>query len=126
MAETYTIEPADEEVPIDPELLHELRELLRKDKDLNIGVRLKERPPAPGEQGALPVALEIISAATPLGTAFAGVLIAWMNNRNVRIKIRRKGDDYSVQLNVPGNVKDAERLIETLGKGNGLKPDHGA
>jgi hypothetical protein len=126
MAETFTIESADDDVPIDPRLLRELRDLLRDDEDLDIGVSMKDRPPAPGEQGAIPVALEIVSAATPLGTAFAGVLIAWMNNRNVRIKIRRKGDDYSVQLNVPGNVKDAERLIETLEKGYGVKPGRGA
>lgn len=121
MAETYTIESADND-PIDPELMHELRGLLRKDRDLSLGVRLKERPPAPGEQGA-PVALEIISAATPLGTAFAGVLIAWINSRKVRIKLGYR--DASVEISAPGNVEDAERLIANL-TGNGAKPDDGA
>jgi hypothetical protein len=111
MTETYTIEPANDSVPIDPDLLRELRDLLREDEDLDVGVRLKDRQPAPGEQGALPVALEIISAATPLGTAFAGVLAHWINTRKVRIKVRC-GDD-SVELSA-GNVKDAERLIAEL------------
>jgi hypothetical protein len=111
MAESYTIESADDGVPIDPEFLRELRDMLRKDKDLHLGVRLKDRPPAPGEQGALPVALEIVSAATPLGTAFAGVLMHWVNTRKVRIKVRRGHD--SVELRA-GNVKDAERLIAKL------------
>jgi hypothetical protein len=111
MAETYTIESADGSVPIDPRLLRELRDLLREDEDLDLGVRLKDRQPAPGEQGAIPVALEIVSAATPLGTAFAGVLVHWINTRKVRIKVRR-GDD-SVELSA-GNVKDAEQLIAKL------------
>jgi len=111
MAETYTIESTDGSVPIDPRLLRELRDLLRADEDLDLGVRLKDRQPAPGEQGAIPVALEIVSAATPLGTAFAGVLVHWINTRKVRIKVRR-GDD-SVELSA-GNVKDAEQLIAKL------------
>jgi hypothetical protein len=111
MTETYTIESANDSVPIDPRLLRELRDLLREDEDLDLGVRLKDRQPAPGEQGAIPVALEIVSAAMPLGTAFAGVLVHWINTRKVRIKVRR-GDD-SVELSA-GNVRDAERLIAKL------------
>ena len=114
MAETYTIESADGNIPLDPRLLRELRDLLREDEDLDIGVSLKDRPPAPGEQGALPVALELVSAATPLGTAFAGVLAHWINTRKVRIKLRR--GDESVEISA-GNVHDAERLIATLRQG---------
>lgn len=111
MTETYTIEPANDSVPIDPRILRELRDLLREDEDLDLGVRLKDRQPAPGEQGAIPVALEIISTATPLGTAFAGVLMHWINTRKVRIKVRRGGDSVEISA---GNVKDAERLIAEL------------
>ena len=111
MTETYTIEPANDSVPIDPDLLRELRDLLREDEDLDVGVRLKDRPPAPGEQGALPVALEIVSAGTPLGTAFAGVLAHWINTRKVRIKVRRGGESVEISA---GNVQDAERLIAKL------------
>jgi hypothetical protein len=111
MAKTYTIETADDAAPIDPSLLRELRDLLREDDDLDLGVSLKDRPPAPGEQGALPIALEIVSAATPLATAFAGVLIAWINTHKVRIKVR-SGDD-SVEVSA-GDARDAERLIAML------------
>jgi hypothetical protein len=111
MAETYTIESADDNVPIDPTLLRDLRDLLREDEDLDLGLSLKDRPPAPGEQGALPVALEIISTVTPLGTAFAGVLAHWINTHKVRIKLRR--GDESVELRA-GNVHEAERLIAML------------
>jgi hypothetical protein len=112
VAETYTIESVDGDVPVDPALLRELADLLREDEDLGVGGGLTDRPPAPGQQGAVPVALEIVSAATPLGTAFAGLLIAWVNSHKVRIKVRH-GDDC-VEISAPGNVRDAQRLIEQL------------
>jgi hypothetical protein len=122
MAETYTIESADDNVPIDPRLLRELRDLLRKDEDLDLDIRLKDRPPAPGEQGAIPIALEIVAAATPLGKSFAGVLKHWIDTRKVRIQ-GTPGDD-NVELSA-GNVKDAERLIAKLERGNGAERDDG-
>lgn len=121
MARSYTIESADDSVPINPRLLRELRDLLREDEDLDLGVRLKDRPPAPGEQGAIPVALEIVATATPLGTAFAGVLKHWIDKHHgVSIKVRRK--DHSFQLSGM-NAKDAERLIARLERGDGAVPD---
>jgi hypothetical protein len=114
MAEGYTIEPADENHPIDPKLLRELRDLLREDEDLDLGLRLKDRPPAPGEQGALPVALEVVSTVIPLGTAFAGVLMHWIHTRKVQIRLRR--GDESIELSA-GNVRDADRLIAMLKQG---------
>jgi hypothetical protein len=116
MAKTYTIESADENVPIDPSLLRELRDRLREDDDLDLGISMKDRPPAPGEQGALPVALEIVSAATPAATAFAGVLIAWINKHKVQIKLR--SGDQSIDLKA-GSARDAERLIAMLKDGHG-------
>jgi hypothetical protein len=124
MAETYTIESADDSVLIGPRLLRELQDLLREDEDLDLGVRLKDRPPAPGEQGALPVALEIVAAATPLSTAFAGVLKHWIDKHKVSIKVRRKGGDFSIELS-GGNLSDAERLIAQLQRGSGAEPDDG-
>ncbi len=124
MAETYTIESADDSVPVDPRLLRELRDLLREDEDLDLGVRLKDRPPAPGEQGAIPVAVEIITAATPLGTAFAGVLKHWIDKHKLSIKVGRKGDDYSFELS-GGNLRDAERLIAKLTSASGAEPADG-
>jgi Effector Associated Constant Component 1 len=122
MAETYTIESADDSVPIDPTLLRELRDLLWEDEDLDLGVTLKDRPPEPGEQGALPVALEIIAAAGPLSTAFASVLKHWIDQHKLSIKVRRKGDDYSIAISGV-NVRDAERLIAKLKQGGGADLD---
>jgi Effector Associated Constant Component 1 len=124
MAETYTIESADDSVLIGPRLLRELQDLLREDEDLDLGVRLKDRPPAPGEQGALPVALEIVAAATPLSTAFAGVLKHWIDKHKISIKVRRKGGDFSIELSGV-NLSDAERLIAQLQRGSGAEPDDG-
>lgn len=112
MAETYTIESADASVPIDPRLLRELRDLLRDDDDMDIAARLRDRPPAPGEQGAVPDALEIIAIATPLGTAFARVLINWINSRKVSISLRHKDSILQVSS---GSAQDAERLMKMLG-----------
>jgi hypothetical protein len=121
MAETYTIESADDSMPIDPTLLRELRDLLREDDDLDLGVTLKDRPPAPGEQGALPVALEIIAAAGPLSTACASVLKHWIDQHKLSIKVRRK-DGTSFDFS-GGSVQDAERLFATMVGGNGAAPD---
>jgi hypothetical protein len=119
MAEYYTIESADDGAPIGPGQLRELADLLRDD-DLDLGVRLRDRPPAPGEQGAIPVALEIAAVATPLGTAFAGVLKHWIDKHKVSIKVRRK-DGTSLQLSA-GNLQDAERLIAILDGSRGAGP----
>lgn len=121
MAESYTIESADDSDPIDPKPLRELADLLRDDEDLDLGVRLKDRPPAPGEQGAIPVALEIIAAATPLGTAFASVLRHWIDKHKLSITVRRKGDDYKIVLSGV-NVAEAERLIAKVAGGSGEEP----
>jgi Effector Associated Constant Component 1 len=117
MAESYTIESADDSAPIDPKLLRELRDLLREDDELDLGVKLRDRQPVPGEQGAIPVALEIISTATPLGTAFAGVLIHWIGKHyGASIKLRK--GDASIQLSGV-NAKEAERLIAQLNNETG-------
>jgi hypothetical protein len=120
MAQTYTIESADDSVPIDPKLLRELRDMLRDDDDLDVGVSLKDRPPAPGEQGALPVALEVVSSAAPLAKPFASVLGHWIDKHRISVKVTRKeGDSFELSA---GNVKDAERLITMLNLGAGAEP----
>lgn len=126
MTETYAIESADDNVPINPRQLRELRDLLREDDDLDdIGVSLRDRPPAPGEQGAIPVALEIITTVTPLGSAFAGVLIVWLKQHRPSIKISRKGDDYSIKLGA-GTVEDAKRLIAFMESRDGAERGTGS
>ena len=123
MAETYTIESADDSVPIEPGPLRELRALLREDEDLDLGVTLKDRPPAPGEQGAIPVALEIIAAATPLSTAFLSVLKDWIDRHKVSVKVRLK-DGRTFQFS-GGDADDAARLFAQMVVGNGAAPHHG-
>lgn len=122
MTEIYTIESADDSVPIEPGLLRELRDLLREDEDLDLGVTLKDRPPAPGEQGAIPVALEIIAAATPLSPAFFSVLKHWMDRHKVSVKVRLK-DGSKFQFS--GSADDAARLLAQVVGGNGAAKDHG-
>ena len=123
MAGTYTIEAADGSASIDPRLLRELRDLLRDDEDLDLGVRLKDRPPTPGEQGAIPVALEIVAAAAPLSPAFASVLKHWIDKNKVSIKLRRKGS-FSVEISA-GNVADAQRLLAEAERIGGAQRDAG-
>ena len=123
MAETYTIESADDNVPIEPGPLRELRDLLREDEDLDLGVTLKDRPPAPGEQGAIPVALEIIAAATPLSGAFLSVLKHWIDRHKVSVKVRLK-DGRTFQFS-GGDADDAARLFAQMVGGNGAAPHHG-
>jgi hypothetical protein len=122
MAESYTIEPTDGSHPIDPRALRELRDLLREDDDLDLGVRVRDRPPAPGEQGAIPVALEIAAAATPLGTAFARVLTHWIDrHKGTSVKLHRKGGGGIILSGM--NPKDAERLIACWEQGSGAEAD---
>jgi hypothetical protein len=96
---------------------------LRADEDLDLGVTLKDRPPAPGEQGAIPVALEIIAAATPLSTAFLSVLKHWIDRHKVSVKVRLK-DGRTFQFS-GGDPDDAARLFAQMVGGNGAAADHG-
>jgi len=124
MAGTYTIESADEGAPIAPRLLRELRDLLRDEEDLDLGVTIRDRQPEPGEQGSVPVAVEVLTAAAPLGTAFAGVLMAWIHTHKLSIKVSRKSDGLSYQIS-GGSVRDTERLIAKLEGTGGTEPDDG-
>lgn len=113
MTGTYTIEAADDGAAIDPRLLRELRDLLRNDEDVDVGVRLKDRPPAPGEQGAVPVALEIVAGAASLGTAFARVLRYWIEKNRLSVEVTNGGDSFKISA---GNIADAERLFAMVEK----------
>ena len=112
MTEAYTVEIADGGAPIDPALLRELRDLLREDEDLDLGLKVKSRPPGPGEQGAIPFALEMLAAGAPVAASVAKVLSQWLLSRRVTLKItNRKG--CSVELSA-ANAKDAESLLKAL------------
>ena len=112
MAEAYTIEAADGEAPIDPALLRELRDLLHEQRDLDIGLKLKDQTPVPGEQGAIPVALELLAAGTPVVGSVGKVLSQWLISRRVTVKITNR-HGRSLELSA-GNAKDAESLLAAL------------
>lgn len=116
---TFTIEAPDGEAPLDPGLLRELRDLLRDDEDLDVGVRLTQRPPGPGEQGAIPVAVEVLALAAPAVGQVARVLREWIVTRRVAVKVTPSGKGRSVEITA-GNAKDAERLLAAA-----LEPDRG-
>jgi hypothetical protein len=123
MTETYTIEAADDGAAISPAVLRELRDLLRDDDDLDLGVRLKDSPPAPGEQGAIPVALEIVAGAASLGTAFARVLRYWIEKNRLSVEVRNGDTSFKISA---ANIADAERLFAMVQKAAGAQPDAGA
>jgi hypothetical protein len=114
MIETYIIEGAGAEGPIEPQLLRELRNLLRDDEDFDLGVTLSNRPPAPGEQGAIPVAVEVAAAMTPAVGGLAKVLSQWIASRRVVLKVTTAGRrGRSIELSA-ANAAEAERLLRTL------------
>ena len=88
MPETIIVESADGDAPLNPRLLREIRDLLREDDDLDLGLRLTNRPPAPGEQGAVPVALEVLGVTSAAARPFAKVFAAWFASRRTTIKLR--------------------------------------
>ena len=118
MVETILIESADDDAPIPPRLLRELRNLLLEDDELDLGVKLRDRAPAPGEQGAVADAVEIVGAATPLATVFAGVLKTWIVAHKLSVKVSGKGGTKSVDLTGAQHgaldSQEVQRLIAEL------------
>jgi len=123
MTETYTIGAADDGAVISPAVLRELRDLLRDDDDLDLGVRLTDSPPAPGEQGAIPVAVEIVAGAASLGTAFARVLRYWIEKNRLSVEVRNGDTSFTISA---ANIADAERLFAMVQKAPGAQPAVGA
>jgi len=120
MALTYTITSADDADPIPPKALRELRDLLVEDDELDLGVRLTDRAPRPGEQGAIPVAVQIVAASVPLGAAFASVLKQWVRKHSLSIEFSREdGSGFRIS---GVNVEEAERLIADMNRAAGAEP----
>lgn len=115
MVETIVIESADDGAPIPPKLLRELRNLLLEDDELDLGVKLRDRAPAPGEQGAVADAVEIVGAATPLATIFADVVKTWIVAHKLSVKLRGKGGteivDFSGAQRGGLSSQQVERLL---------------
>lgn len=120
MAPTYTITSADDAAPIPPTALRELRELLTEDDELDLGVRLTDRAPRPGEQGAIPVAVQIVAASAPLGAAFASALKQWIRKHSLSVELSRQDGS---RIRISGvNAEQAERLIAGMDKADGAEP----
>jgi len=107
MSETIIIESADADAPLDPKLLREIRNLLDEDDDHDVGLRLTNRPPAPGEQGGIPVALEVLSVTSTAITPFVLVLRTWLANRSATIELR--SGDQKIKLTAQNG--DVQKLI---------------
>ena len=110
MSETIIIESADADAPLDPKLLREIRDLLRENDDLDLGLKLTNRPPAPGEQGAVPVALEVLTVTSAASRPFARVLASWLDSRRTSIKLRDHGRELEIDTRTAKPV-DVEKLI---------------
>jgi len=120
MALTYTVTSADDAAPIPPKALRELRDLLAEDDELDLGARLVDRAPRRGEQGAIPVAVQIVAASAPLGAAFASVLNQWIRKHSLSIQFSRKD---GVSYRISGvDVEEAERLIAKMNAADGAEP----
>ena len=112
MSDTIIIESADADVPLDPKLLREIRDLLRANDDLDLGLKLTNRPPAPGEQGGVPVALEVLAVTAAASRPFAKVLAAWLRSRHTSIKVRDRDHGRELELDTKtAKLGDVERLI---------------
>ena len=112
METAITLGSADDDVPLDPKLLRELRDALRESDDLDLGLKLRDRPPAPGEQGALPVALEVLGLSIPLAKSFTTVLCQWIISRQVTVKVT-KADGRSVEVTA-SDAKRPEKLLSLV------------
>ncbi|MCW2871606.1 hypothetical protein [Actinacidiphila oryziradicis] len=113
------------------ELARSLAKWLNDDEDLSGSARLRMVPPAPGEQGGLADAAEVLSAAGPLADALVGGLFVWLvervRSRRVSFKVTRP-DGACVELSA-GSVEEAavvqQQLRQFLDPGPGLRPGPG-
>jgi hypothetical protein len=82
------------------------------DEDLTGSTRLRMVPPAPGEQGGLADAAEVLGAVGPALEALAGGLFVWLTGRvktgRVTLEVTRQ-DGASVKLSA-GSAEDAAVL----------------
>jgi hypothetical protein len=127
MTQTITISAVDGEPPLDSEFLEELEESLREldeEHELDLGLELRDRPPVLGQQGSIPVALEVIVASSTVVQLFAGslagALAAKLRKHQVtKIKIElgdRKGEGKSVEIVAQDftELEDLKGFISTL------------
>lgn len=117
MTSTFTVTAADGEPPVDPKFLDELEDALRAQREAQLGLDLKDRPPLPGEQGGIPIALEVIASVTTLARPFARAFATALadnvrKHRPAKIKIDL-GDGKSVELTA-SDAEDAAKVESVL------------
>lgn len=107
------------------ELARSLAKWLNDDEDLSGSARLRMVPPAPGEQGGVADAAEVLSAAGPMLDALIGGLAVWVTervrSRRVSFKVTRP-DGTQIELSA-GNAQEAaavqQQMRQFLYPGNG-------
>ncbi|MEV4329071.1 hypothetical protein AB0K02_00735 [Streptomyces sp. NPDC049597] len=89
---------------------------LNDDEDLSGSARLRMLPPAPGEQGGLADAVEIVGAVGPVLDAVISGAAVWLvqraRSRRISFKVTRP-DGTSVELSA-GNPQDAAEVQRQL------------
>jgi hypothetical protein len=104
--------PADEA----DELARSLAKWLNDDEELSGSARLRMVPPAPGEQGGLADAAEVLNAAGPVVDALAGGLFVWLAERvrSRRVKFRvTRADGTRIELSA-GSAEEAVVVQQEL------------
>ncbi|MEK2477746.1 MULTISPECIES: effector-associated constant component EACC1 [Streptomyces] len=110
---TFTFDaPADEA----DDLARSLARWLNDDEDLSGAARLRMVPPAPGEQGGLADAAEVLNAAGPVLDALVAAVGVWVGqrfrNRSVSLKVTRP-DGTHIELSAT-DPRDAAAVEEQL------------
>lgn len=99
------------------ELARSLAGWLNEDETLAGAARLRVVPPAPGEQGGMADATEVLGAVRPVLDALVSGVFVWLTqrirSRRVKLKVTRR-DGTRYEIDVTG-VDDAARLHRELG-----------
>ncbi|MEV6838268.1 hypothetical protein AB0N17_27780 [Streptomyces sp. NPDC051133] len=98
------------------ELARSLAKWLNDDEDLSGSTRLRMVPPAPGEQGGVADAAEVLSAVGPLLDALVGGLAVWVTerarSRRVSFKVTRP-DGTRIELSA-GTAQEAAAVQQQM------------
>ncbi|WP_030968235.1 effector-associated constant component EACC1 [Streptomyces sp. NRRL S-1824] len=98
------------------ELARSLAKWLNEDEDLSGSAQLRMVPPAPGEQGGLADAAEVLNATGPVMDALIGGLFVWVaervRSRRVSFKVTRP-DGTGIEMSA-GSVEEAAAVQQQL------------
>lgn len=107
-------------------LARNLADWLNDDEELSGAARVRMVPPAPGEQGGLADATEMVGAVEPLLSAGVGAFVMWLTERTKsrRVSFRAiRPDGAQIQLSA-GSSADAASVQKELARFvNGGSPE---